>query len=61
MQELHVETAEQLTRLCELISGSQWLALDTEFVREKSYYPNFCLLQVSNGEVAASVDPLSLD
>ncbi len=61
MQELRVETAEQLPRLCELISGSQWLALDTEFVREKSYYPNFCLLQVSNGEVAASVDPLSLD
>ena len=61
MQELHIETAEQLTRLCDLISGSQWLALDTEFVREKSYYPNFCLLQVSNGEVAASVDPLSLD
>lgn len=61
MQELHIETVEQLTGLCDLISGSQWLALDTEFVREKSYYPNFCLLQVSNGEVAASVDPLSLD
>ncbi len=61
MQELYVETPQQLEQLCRLLEGSEWLTLDTEFVREKSYYPQFCLLQVANGEVAACVDPLGLE
>ncbi|MCP3869097.1 MAG: ribonuclease D [Gammaproteobacteria bacterium] len=61
MRELHVETQAQLHELCKLIRGSRWLAMDTEFMREKTYYPKFCLLQLCNGKVAASVDPLSLE
>ncbi|MCP4128859.1 MAG: ribonuclease D [Gammaproteobacteria bacterium] len=61
MQELHIETAAQLQELCGKLRGSSWLALDTEFIREKTYYPHFCLLQISNGTVAASVDPLAID
>jgi ribonuclease D len=61
MQELHVETSEQLKLLCERLCGSPWLALDTEFMRERTYTARLCLLQVSNGEIAASVDSLRLD
>lgn len=61
VQELYVETAEQLQQLCVLLRPSRWLALDTEFMREKTYYPQFCLLQLCNGEVAACVDPLLID
>ncbi len=61
MQELYINTAEGLTQLCDTLRDSPWLALDTEFVREKTYYPRFCLLQISNGEVAAGIDPLALD
>jgi len=61
MQELHVDTPEGLERLCAEIRSSPWLALDTEFVREKTYHPRFCLLQLSNGELAASVDPIALE
>lgn len=60
MQELHIETPQQLQRLCQLLKDSEWLALDTEFIRDKSYHPDFCLLQISNGTVAASIDPLAL-
>jgi len=60
MQEYHIETPEQLNELCGKLRGSAWLALDTEFVREKTYYPRFCLLQISNGEVAACVDPIAI-
>jgi len=60
MQELHVESPEQLTTLCAAIRESQWLALDTEFMREKTYFPQLCLLQICNGDIAASVDPLSV-
>lgn len=61
MIELHIETKQQLDELCPQLKGSEWLALDTEFIRDKSYYPKFCLLQISNGAVAASVDPLAID
>lgn len=61
MQERHIETPEQLEQFCDSIKNSQWLALDTEFIREKTYYPQLCLLQVCNGETAACVDPLSLN
>lgn len=61
MQELFVDTPEQLQALSDQLRDSEWIALDTEFIREKTYYPKLCLLQVSNGEVAACVDPLKLD
>lgn len=60
MQELYVDTPEGLNELCRMLQGSEWLALDTEFIREKTYYPRLCLVQVSNGEVAACIDPLRL-
>jgi len=61
MQEQFVDTPDELLALCERLKGSEWLALDTEFIREKTYYPRLCLIQVCNGEVAACVDPLKLD
>lgn len=61
MQESYIDTPEQLEQFCNAISGSTWLAIDTEFIREKTYYPKFCLLQVSNGEHAACIDPLAID
>jgi ribonuclease D len=60
MQERYVDTPEALLDLCEQLKDSEWLALDTEFIREKTYYPQLCLIQVCNGEVAACIDPLRL-
>ena len=61
MQELYIDTPAQLQELCGRINDSDWLALDTEFVREKTYYPELCLLQLYNGELAACIDPLRID
>ena len=60
MQEKIVDTPSELIALCEQLRDSEWLALDTEFIREKTYYPRLCLIQVCNGDVAACVDPLKL-
>ena len=60
MQERHIETSGQLENLCQEIRHSPWLALDTEFMREKTYFPQLCLLQLYNGDIAASIDPLTL-
>ncbi len=61
MRELHVRTPEQLDELCGLLRGSPWLALDTEFMRERTYNARLCLLQVCDGKTAASVDPLQVE
>jgi ribonuclease D len=61
MQERYVDTPETLRELCAELQGSEWLAIDTEFIREKTYYPRLCLVQVCNGEIAACIDPLRLD
>ncbi|MCB1789621.1 MAG: ribonuclease D [Gammaproteobacteria bacterium] len=61
MREQYVNNAEALQALCSTLAGSEWLAIDTEFIREKTYYPRLCLIQICNGEVAACVDPLAID
>jgi len=61
MQEYLIDTQDALQQLCEQLRGSEWLAVDTEFIRERTYYPRLCLIQVCNGEVAACVDPLRLE
>jgi len=38
-----------------------WLAVDTEFVREETYYGQLCLIQLSDGGIPALVDTLALD
>ncbi|MFA6052509.1 MAG: ribonuclease D [Methylobacter sp.] len=56
----YINTPDQLAKLCEQIKKEPWLALDTEFLREKTYYPKFCLLQIATPEWVACVDPLVL-
>lgn len=57
---IYIDTPSALTALCERLTGAKWLALDTEFHREKTYYPEFCLLQLATADFVACVDPLAL-
>jgi ribonuclease D len=56
----YIDTPEQLAELCVEIAKQPWLALDTEFLREKTYYPKFCLLQIATPDWAVCVDPIAL-
>ena len=56
----YINTPEQLHDLCGQIAKESWVAIDTEFLREKTYYPKFCLLQIATPEWVACVDPLVL-
>ncbi len=60
MSELFIDQPEQLAAFVASIKSSPWLALDTEFIREKTYFPRLCLLQISDGNTAACIDPLAL-
>lgn len=46
-----------LARLMERMRRAEFVAIDTEFMRENSYYPELCLVQVGTREEAAAIDP----
>jgi ribonuclease D len=48
-----------LAEFCAALQGSPYIAVDTEFMREKSYYARLCLVQVAYGDHAAAIDPLA--
>ena len=52
-----VTDTETLTALCERLSKADFVAVDTEFMRESTYYPDLCLVQVASPEEAAAIDP----
>ena len=56
-----LETRQDLQNFVEKISDCEWLALDTEFLREKTYYSKLCLIQIEADGHRACVDPLSID
>lgn len=42
------------------ICEAEWLAIDTEFIRESSYYPKLCLIQIATENVCTCIDVLAL-
>lgn len=58
--DLYIDSTSGLQELCATLQRHPWLTLDTEFIREKTYRPRLCLLQVANPEVVACIDPLAV-
>jgi ribonuclease D len=56
-----IDDIPALAKFCTELQGNNWLALDTEFERVKTYYPELCLLQLCNGTITALVDPLEIE
>ena len=57
---LYIDQPQALREFCAELRSRQWLALDTEFLRESTYYPQLCLLQLATPERIAVIDPLRL-
>jgi len=54
-----ITTTEALEDLCGRLEKSEFVAVDTEFMRENTYWPELCLVQIANEEEAAAIDPLA--
>ena len=54
-----ITTTEALEELCERLAKSDFITVDTEFMRENTYWPELCLVQVGNTQEAAAIDPLA--
>lgn len=56
-----IETTDQLTTLCQELSRNDFIVIDTEFMRDSSYYSKLCLIQIAGPHNEAIIDPLADD
>jgi len=57
----YIDTPEQLATFCNDIKQQPWLAIDTEFQREKTYRSILALVQIATPDLVAIIDPLACD
>ena len=49
----------ELAAFCDRLKGAPFIAVDTEFMRETTYWPKLCLIQAASADVAGNIDPLA--
>ena len=54
-----VDTMGQLEECCETLADAEWITIDTEFMRERTYYPQLCLIQLGIPGQAWCIDTLA--
>ena len=54
-----ITTTDELAAVCGRLARAPYVAVDTEFVRETTFWPDLCLIQIAGGEDEALVDPLA--
>ena len=54
-----ISTTDELGKLCTTLSQSSFVTVDTEFVRETTFWPELCLIQLAGEDCDAIVDPLA--
>jgi ribonuclease D len=54
-----ISTTAALTAACEKLSAHPFVTVDTEFMRETTFWPKLCLIQLASPEDAVIVDPLA--
>lgn len=54
-----ITTTEALAAVCSRLATQPFVTVDTEFMRETTYYPILCLIQIAGGADAVLVDPLA--
>ena len=56
-----IDNDAALSELCQSLSTQSAIALDTEFVRTRTYYPHIGLLQIADKNGVYLIDPLAID
>lgn len=56
---IFIDTTEKLNEFCQILNKQKFITVDSEFIREHSYYPKLCLLQVGYDGDAAVIDPMA--
>jgi len=54
-----ITSTDELASLCERLAAAEFVTVDTEFLRDNTYYPKLCLVQVADDDGAFAIDPLA--
>ena len=54
-----ITTNEALAEFCARVSSAPFITVDTEFMRETTYWPRLCLIQAASADHAAIIDPMA--
>ena len=54
-----ITTTAELAAFCDKIKNQPFVAVDTEFMRETTYWPKLCLIQAAAPSAEANIDPLA--
>ena len=54
-----ITTTEELARFCAPLATVDYVTVDTEFMRETTYWPKVCLIQLAGPDEARVIDPLA--
>ena len=58
---LIITRQSDLEKALTVISQGSMFAIDTEFLREKTYYPQLCLIQIAGNQIHFAIDPIAGD
>ena len=56
---LFIQKNEDLQTLCAELAEKPYFAIDTEFIRERTFWPELCLVQIAADGVEACIDALA--
>jgi len=56
-----IESSSKMENLLERLNDEKIIAVDTEFFRETTYYPQLALVQIATASIVACIDPLAFD
>lgn len=56
-----ITTTTDLAAICQRFATEPFVTLDTEFIRETTYYPELCLIQMASPKEAVCIDPTVTD
>lgn len=54
-----IEDSATLANLCHRLSNAPFVCVDTEFMRENTFWPELCLIQIADENEAAAIDPMA--
>ena len=54
-----IETTAELQAACDILAKSSFVTVDTEFLRESTFWPQLCLIQIASPDHEALIDPLA--
>ena len=54
-----ITSTAELAAFCDKLKGQAFVAVDTEFMRETTYWPKLCLVQAAAPNAEAVIDPLA--